>query len=71
VGNHTILLGNIDNYERKLESVLALYNQAMPDVGWDAYEVISVKYKDQIVCTRRDKKYRHDTWTKKTLPTYE
>ena len=71
VGNHTILLGSIDNYKRKLESVLALYNQAIPDVGWDAYEVISVKYKNQIVCTRRDKKYRHDTWTKKILQTYE
>ena len=71
VGDHTILLGGIDNYERKLESVLALYNQAIPDVGWDAYDVISVKYKGQVVCTRRDRKYRHDTWTKKSLATYE
>lgn len=71
VGNHTILLGDVDNYEHKLESVLALYHQAIPDVGWDAYETISVKYKDQIVCTRHDKKYRHNTWTKKTLSTYE
>ena len=28
-------------------------------------------YKDQVVCTRRDRKYRHNTWTKKTLSTYE
>lgn len=71
VGSHVILLGTINDYERKLASVLALYNQAMPQVGWNAYDVISVKYKDQVVCSRRDRKYRHNTWTKKTLSTYE
>ncbi|MBR3951330.1 MAG: hypothetical protein IKJ79_05395 [Bacteroidaceae bacterium] len=71
VGNHVILLGAINGYERKMESVLALYNQALPQVGWNTYDVISVKYKDQVVCSRRDRKYRHKTWTKKTLSTYE
>ena len=71
VGNHVVILGDTSNYEKKLESVLALYNQAMPQVGWNAYDTISVKYKDQIVCTRTNKKYRHSTWTKKTLQTYE
>lgn len=71
VGDHVILLGDMSNYERKMNSVLALYRQAIPEVGWNAYDTISVKYKDQIVCTRRDKKYRHNTWTKKSLFTYE
>ena len=71
VGNHKILLGSLDNYQQKLQSVLEMYRQVMPKVGWNAYDTISVKYKNQVVCTRRDKKYRHNTWTKKTLSTYE
>lgn len=71
VGEHVILLGDINNCEKKMDSVLALYKQVIPSVGWSAYDTISVKYKDQIVCTRRDKKYRHNTWTKKSLTTYE
>ena len=71
VGEHVINMGDMNNCQYKLESILALYNQVMPHVGWNAYDTISVKYKDQIVCTRADKKYRHKTWTKKTLSTYE
>lgn len=65
VGEHIIVLGDANEYERKLNSVLTIYNKVIPDVGWNAYDTISVKYDDQVVCTRRDKKYRHKTWTKK------
>lgn len=71
VGNHVIVLGSLDNYQSKLHSLLAVYEQVIPQVGWNAYDTISVKYKDQVVCTRRDKKYRHKTWTKKNLSSYE
>ena len=71
VGNHVILLGDADNYKNKLESVQAIYRQVLPEIGWNTYDTISMKYKDQVVCTRRDKKYRHNTWTKKSLTTYE
>lgn len=71
VGNHVIVLGNLQNYENKMQSILAVYEQVMPQVGWNAYDTISVKYKDQVVCSRRDKTYRHKTWTKKNLSSYE
>lgn len=71
VGNHVIVLGDLQDYENKLHALLALYEQALPQVGWNAYDTISVKYQNQIVCTRRDKKYRHKTWTKKNLSSYE
>lgn len=64
VGDHVILLGGISNHEEKLQSVLAIYQQIIPEVGWNAYDTISVKYNDQVVCTRRNKKYRHNTWKK-------
>ncbi|QEC50974.1 cell division protein FtsQ [Anseongella ginsenosidimutans] len=52
VGNHRILLGNADNLEAKLEKLLIFYRKAMPRVGWDTYEVINLKYENQIVATR-------------------
>lgn len=64
VGNHTILLGSPSDYESKLERVLALYEQVMPRIGWAAYDTISVKFDGQVVCTRRNKKYKHDSWSK-------
>lgn len=64
VGNHTILLGSPRNYEDKLTRVLALYEQVLPRIGWAAYDTISVKFDGQVVCTRKNKKYKHDSWSK-------
>lgn len=64
VGEHVILLGTPDEYEDKLARVLALYQQVMPRIGWTVYDTISVKYRGQILCTRKDKNYKHKTWTK-------
>lgn len=64
VGNHTIFLGSPEGYREKLLRVLSFYEQVMPRVGWAAYDTISVKYAGQVVCTRRDKKYKHKVPTK-------
>lgn len=64
VGEHIIVLGDAENYEQKLDNVLSLYNQVMPRVGWAVYDTISVKYKNQVVCTRKNKKYRHNVSSK-------
>lgn len=28
-------------------------NQAIPKVGWEKYSMINLKYKNQIVCTKK------------------
>ena len=71
VGDQVLALGSLDNYENKMRALLAIYEQIIPQVGWNVYDTISVKYKDQIVCSRQDKKYRHKIWTKKNLSSYE
>lgn len=71
VGDQVLALGSLDNYENKMRALLAIYEQIIPQVGWNVYDTISVKYKDQIVCSRQDKKYRHKIWTKKKLSSYE
>ena len=53
VGNHVIHLGTTENYEGKLRNMEAFYEKVLPDVGWNKYSMISLEFKDQIVCKRR------------------
>ncbi len=54
VGNQRIILGNADSLEIKMKNLLIFYKKAMPQVGWDAYKTINIKYTNQIVCEKRD-----------------
>lgn len=53
VGNHRIMLGSLAGFEEKLERLRLFYEQAIPKVGWEKYSIINLKYKNQIVCTKR------------------
>ena len=53
VGNHVIHLGTTENYEGKLNNLERFYEKVLPDVGWNKYSLISLEFKDQIVCKRR------------------
>jgi len=54
VGNQRIILGNADSIEVKMKNLLIFYKKAMPQVGWDTYKTINIKYTNQIVCEKRD-----------------
>ncbi|MDR2118794.1 MAG: cell division protein FtsQ [Tannerellaceae bacterium] len=53
VGEHRILLGPMDNFREKLENLRLFYRQAMPKLGWGKYRIINLKFKNQIVCTKK------------------
>ena len=53
VGPHTIVLGEIDGYEKKLKKLMAFYTEALPYEGWNRYKSINLKYSNQIICTKR------------------
>jgi cell division protein FtsQ len=55
VGNQRILLGNADSLDVKFHNLLAFYKQALPQVGWDAYKVINIKYANQIIGVKNTK----------------
>lgn len=55
VGSHRILLGSLDDYEKKLENLRLFYEQVVPKMGWEKYSVINLKYRNQIVCTKSKK----------------
>lgn len=52
IGGHIILLGKLDGYEHKLDKLYKLYTEGFSTIGWRAYKVIDLQYKNQIVCKR-------------------
>ena len=55
VGRQTILLGSAQDYETKLDNLMQVYRQVFNQTGWSMYDTVSLKFKDQVVCTRRKK----------------
>jgi len=54
VGNQRILLGNADSLETKFYNLKVFYKQALPQVGWDTYKMINVKYANQVIGVKND-----------------
>ena len=52
VGRHTILLGTLDNYERKMKNLLTFYKKVSKEKGWNRYSKINLQFENQIVCTK-------------------
>ena len=53
VGNHVIVIGDLDDLDSKMADLLAFYRKGLPQVGWNTYQQISLKYKGQIICKQR------------------
>lgn len=53
VGSGVILLGTLVDYERKLNKLQKLYTKGFSEIGWNRYAYIDLRYKDQVVCTKR------------------
>ncbi|MCC8133561.1 MAG: cell division protein FtsQ [Tannerellaceae bacterium] len=53
VGSHRIMLGTFEDFRDKLDNLQLFYEQAIPKVGWEKYSIINLKYKGQIVCTKK------------------
>ena len=52
VGHHRILFGEQGQIIEKFENLMIFYKKGLNKIGWKDYKTISLKYKDQIVCTR-------------------
>ena len=53
VGKHTINFGSADTIEEKLDRLFIFYKKGLEEAGWNKYTSINLKYKDQIVCTKK------------------
>ncbi len=53
VGNHIIILGELDNYEKKMNKLEALYKKGFALTDWNIYSSVNLKYSDQVICKKR------------------
>jgi cell division protein FtsQ len=53
VGNHIIKFGDIDNMKEKFDRLMTFYTQAWVQNGMNTYEVIDVRFNNQVVATRK------------------
>ena len=53
VGKHTILFGKPIDIDSKLKKLMVFYKEGLDKTGWNNYGTINLKFKDQVVCTKR------------------
>jgi len=53
IGNHEIILGEIDDYQTKLNKLMTFYQKGLSKVGWNRYSVINLKYDKQVIATKK------------------
>lgn len=53
IRGHVINLGTPDQIDDKLQRMGTFYSKVLPTVGWELYDTISVKWKGQVVASRR------------------
>lgn len=53
VGDYLIEFGTPDDYVLKFRNLKAVYQQGFKNLGWNKYKTISVKYRNQVVCTKK------------------
>lgn len=55
ITGHVVNFGDTTRLEEKRDALQLFYRRVMPYKGWENYDTISVKFRNQIVATRRDK----------------
>lgn len=55
ISGHVINIGDTSRLAEKHKAILTAYRRILPVKGWEMYDTISVKFKRQIVATRRNK----------------
>jgi cell division protein FtsQ len=55
VGDHHILFGKTDKMEQKFNKLHLFYTKGLNTTGWDQYSRINLKYKDQVICTKKNR----------------
>lgn len=59
IHGHVINFGDTNRLEEKRKALIAMYRQVLPYKGWEEYDTISVKFRGQVVATRRNKGSLH------------
>lgn len=50
IRNQRIIVGDTADLENKFLKLADFYNYGLKNIGWEKYQIINIKYKDQVVC---------------------
>ena len=53
VGSHILELGGMEDFQSKLDRLRNFYDKGLDKIGWNKYSSISVAYKGQVVCRKK------------------
>jgi cell division protein FtsQ len=53
VGNHEIIVGNVDELDVKMKKLEAFYGKTVKKANLNKYETINLKFRNQVVCKRK------------------
>ena len=54
IGDHKIIFGEGNDFEEKFNKLKLFYTEGLNKTdGWNKYSVINIKYKNQVVCTKK------------------
>jgi cell division protein FtsQ len=53
-GDHTVLVGDTSLLTNKFQRLMVFYREGMNNIGWNTYQMINLKYKGQVVCTKKN-----------------
>ena len=56
IGDHIILLGDTSNLTDKLQRMRTFYTEGLDRAGWNRYKAIDLRFKDQVIGIKKDKK---------------
>ena len=52
-GDQRIIFGDLDNVAEKFNKLHSFYTYIVPKAGWNKYSCVNLKYRGQIVCTKK------------------
>ena len=55
LGDQLIELGDAEDLDGKFSNLMTFYRKGMPRAGWNTYTKISLKFRNQVVCTKEKK----------------
>jgi cell division protein FtsQ len=53
VGAHQIIFGRAEGYESKFSNLEIFYDEGLKKEGWNNYQKIDLRFKNQVICTKR------------------
>jgi cell division protein FtsQ len=53
VGNHRVIFGSLENMNGKFKKLFVFYKEGLNNTDWEKYDSVNVKYKHQIICTKK------------------